>query len=222
MFFFLFFLVNSFCSHITRSLSPGEKVTYFEIITEEDQFANLSIGLVSKGEDVFYRIVPPGKDSKKRGFNKKMSLYDSDSMHDESTKEDSTDLSNYEYPLEKSVLTKLDIQGSYLIQIYNKGDEEVKYTISSNLIKKMAKPNEDVISLRDTLATLQSSIINLGTENQYSKSIQEKNIQDLARISRQLGLLILYPVGIVLGGFLSNYLARQLVRPVGKRFRGLF
>lgn len=209
MFLFLSFIA---ASNILKELQPKSLVTFYEEINStEDQYANLSIGLFSQTPDVYYRILPPSA-------NKKNIIGGEDS----NASEVEPNIEEFEKPLERSFTSKLEMHGIWTIQIYNRGDSLQRFSISSHIIKKVTKGNEDVAELRNLLNSIQTAVEGLSNENYYASSIQSTNIRDAKGIKNTLNWLIFVPF-ISFGISWFKYVcARQLVRPKGKRFKGLF
>lgn len=189
-------------------------LTFYEMVTPEDQHVNISLGIVSMGENVFYRIIRPKGSNGKSG---KGSYKDSYSGASEESNLDSAEL-----PMVRNVSEKFEDKGLYTIQVYNRGSEPVQFSILSNPAKKLPKTNENIIELRSILDSIQASVKELENENYYARNIQATNISEAKRIKKTLNWLVLCPIftfGIAVGKYM---LARQLVRPKGKRFKGLF
>lgn len=218
---FVFFLLDFIsCSSLLKTLAPKQVATFYEIVTEDDQYVNLSLSLLSQDQDVFYRIFPP---SLTKSSNKRMA---EDSSKDESeaaqSTGDNTDFDSFEQPLVRNLVEKLEAPGVYVIQLYNRGSNEIKFSISSLSVKKMAKANEDITELRNLLNSLQGAVEALGNENYYARNIQASNIREAKRIRSTLNWLVLMPIFTFAIAYFKYVLARQLVRPKGKRFKGLF
>lgn len=210
----LLFLGLALASSILKELQPKELVTFFEMINPaEDQYGNFSLGLVSQSSAVFYRIIPPST-NKKHAIDKDNS--------DTDLSESKPDLEEFEKPLERSFSTKLETPGLWTIQLYNRGDSVQRITISSHVVKKMNKGNEDVTELRNLLNSIQTAVEELANENYYANNIQKANIKDAERIKSTLNWLIFVPFMAFGISWFKYVCARQIVRPKGKRFKGLF
>lgn len=207
MFLFLGFI---FATNILKELKPKELVTFYEEINpSEDAYSNLSLGLVSQSPDVFYRVIPPNN---KR--NREIS--------EETDVESHVNLEEFEKPLERSFSSKLETPGIWTIQIYNRGDSLQRISVSAHTVKKINKGNEDITELRNLLNSIQTTVEELANENYYANNLQKGNILDAQRIKNTLNWLILVPF-IAFGiSWIKYAFARQLVRPKGKRFKGLF
>lgn len=207
---FLFYSLIS-CHQITKILESGKSVIFFEQLGTDDLYINFSAGLISLGEDVFIKILTPEGNKNKKIVNSESISF---------TLEESDDVE--ENVLTRNYTKKFENQGLYVIQIYNRGKEDIKFSISSQPVKKLYKSNEDVTALRNILSSLQTSVGILGNENFYAKDIQAANMKELKRLNKILNYLFLYPISIVAFGLIKDYLARRLVRPTSKRFNGLF
>lgn len=216
---FVFFLLGSIsCSNLLKTLSPKQISTFYEVVTEEDQYINLTLSLLSQDQDVFYRIFPPsltGSHPDDFGESSKIGESEARSTGD-------VDLNSFELPLARNLVERLESPGIYVIQLYNRGSNEIKFSISSLSIKKMVKANEDITELRNLLNSLQGAVETLGNENYYARNIQASNIKEAKRIRKTLNWLVLMPVFTFAIAYLKYIFARQLVRPKGKRFKGLF
>lgn len=218
--FVLFLLGLVGCSSILKTLAPRQVSTFYEVVTKDDQYINLSLSLLSQDQDVFYRIFPPDL---ARSSSKRLARdFSGDSLEMDQSTERSADLDSFELPLVRNLVEKLEVPGVYVIQLYNRGSNEIKFSISSLSIKKMTKANEDITELRNLLNSLQGVVDVLGNENYYARNIQDSNIREAKRIRSTLNWLILMPIFTFVIAYLKYVLARQLVRPKGKRFKGLF
>lgn len=217
---FVFFLLGFIsCSNLLKALAPKQISTFYEVVTEDDQYVNLSLSLLSQHQDVFYRIFPPSLSSPHpRDFENSSKIDGSEVVN--STRD--VDLDSFELPLTRNLVEKLETPGIYVIQLYNRGSNEIKFSISSLSVKKITKANEDITELRNLLNSLQGAVETLGNENYYARNIQASNIKEAKRIRSTLNWLVLMPIFTFAISYLKYVLARQLVRPKGKRFKGLF
>lgn len=213
-----FYVIMSSCSQLTKILGPGQTIYFNELVSADDMYINFSAGLISVGDNVFYKIHSPDSQEKKRKNYFNMTDSENSMAQDDSFSKDD-DLDNI---LPRNLIKQFSTPGMYIIQIHNRGDEEVKFSINSYVVKKVSKGNDDVTALRNVLTLLQTAIGVLGNENYYAKDIQSNNIREVKRINKLINFLSIYPMVIVAFGFAKDYFARQLVRPVGKRFHGLF
>lgn len=197
---------------LLKTLEPKKVLTFYENVGEDDQYCDLFLSHITKSSNVYYRIIPPTSSKKAR--------------HDEYDSAESetvvADPESFELPLERNVNEKLEIPGLWTIQLYSRGNDVEKFSISSHQIKKVNKGDENILALRTALSSLQNAVEKLGNENYYAKNIQNTNIKEAERIKKTLGWLLLFPF-ITFGiAYVKYVLARQLVRPKGKRFKGLF
>lgn len=212
MFLFLGILL---ASQILKEIGPKDLLTFYEEINpQEDQFANLSIGLLSPASDVYYRIIPP--------TGKKNVIGGSEDSEDSENSLEKPDLEAFEKPLERGFSTKIEAPGVWTIQFYNKGSNPIRFSISSQVTKKVNKGNEDAAELRNLLGSIQSAVEALANENYYANNIQKINIKDAMNIKSTLTWLIIIPFAGFAIAWFKYVCARQLVRPKGKRFKGLF
>lgn len=159
---------------------------------------------------------------RRRKDNKPVASSMEDSYMRSELEEDSMKLDSLELPLERSVSERLNKPGIWTIHIYNHGATDERFSVSMYSIMKINKGNEDVVALRTLLNQLQSSVEVLRNENYYAQNVQTKNTDEARRLNRTLNLLVLIPIAQFGIAYFKYVLARQLVRPKGKRFKGLF
>lgn len=206
---FVLLLGLASCLKLMKLLQGKKLVTFYEEVKEEDQYSDLLLSKISQTTDLYYRIIPP------EGKAKEIS-------GESQTVEESVDVEAFELPLERNVNVKLEKPGLWTIQLYNRANDTEKYTISCHAVKKVVKGNEDITALRNVLNAMQNAVEALGNENYHSNHMQQHSIAEAELIKKRLKWLLALPfitVGISYG---KGVLERQLVRPKGKRFKGLF
>ncbi|KAM0680015.1 hypothetical protein GINT2_001701 [Glugoides intestinalis] len=208
---FALFFGIVYAVQLLKTLEPKKILTFYESVEEDDQYCDLFLSHITKSSNVYYRIIPPASTKKER-------LREDDNQSETEV----ADPEAFELPLERNVNEKLETPGLWTIQLYSRGNDVEKFSISSHQIKKVNKGDENILALRTALSSLQNAVEKLGNENYYAKHIQNTNIKEAERIKKTLGWLLLFPF-ITFGVAYAKYvLARQLVRPKGKRFKGLF
>lgn len=207
---FFFLLSFVFSNTIQKKIEPKQIITFYEQVTPLDQHVTFSLSNTSQDSSIFYRILNPAKENS-----------DSSYFHDSEVSQDSI-MDASALPLIKSVNEKFEVAGVYTIQVYNRGDETIQFSIMSNTVKKLPKTNENIVELRSILDAIQAAVKDLESENFYARNVQNSNIAEAKRIKSTLNWLVLCPIFTfaIAGG--KYVLARQLVRPKGKRFKGLF
>lgn len=214
----LFLLLKSIhCSSLFKIIQPKETLTFYKHATDEEQYSELFLSRITQSNNLFFRVIPPGG----KGHHKR-AIDAEDSYQITETVEEQSDVESLELPLERNVTEKLEKSGIWTIQLHNRGGEMERFSISVHSVMKINKGNEDVVALRTLLNQLQNAVEILGNENHYAKNTQATNIKDAERLNWYLNLLAFLPFVTFLIAQLEGYLARQLVRPKGKRFRGLF
>ncbi|ELA41243.1 uncharacterized protein VICG_01732 [Vittaforma corneae ATCC 50505] len=217
MLMFLLLLGPICCSNLLKIIQPKETLTFCKHVTDDEQYSELFLSRISQSNNLFFRVVPPdGKRHHKKAIDVEDSYQATESI------EEQVDVEGLELPLERNVTEKLDKGGVWTIQLHNRGNEMERFSISVHSVMKINKGNEDIIALRTLLNQLQNAVEILGNENHYAKNTQATNIKDAERLNWYLNLLAFLPFITFLIAQLEGYLARQLVRPKGKRFKGLF
>lgn len=223
MFTFLlnFFLLLKIVSltNLQEIILPKKTLTFCKDVDDSMQYAELLISKASRTDGLFYRIISPDGSSH---INHKRRPTDFNDSNEMTYSEEYSDLEYNEKPLERDVRIKFESKGIWTVQVYNRSDELEKFSISIHSVLKSNKGNEDVIALRNALNQVQGAVETLGNENHFAQNIQQKNIEDASRLSRYLNWLIFSPIGTFLVVYAEGVFARQLVRPKGKRFKGLF
>lgn len=210
--FLLFGLLR--CSSLLKTIKPKQILTFHEDITEDKQYAELTLSRISQTPDLFYRIVPPKGATKSR-----KKAYDEDF---EMTEQDTGDSEGLEFPLERNINERLEKKGLWTVEVFNRGEATEKFSISIHSVMKMNKGNEDVMALRSLLNQVQNAVDALGNENHYAQNVQAANLKSAMNMNFYLNLMCLLPFLIFLIAQLESSLARQLVRPRGQKFKWLF
>lgn len=226
----LFFLCVGMCYSLLKTIDPKEIITFVEEVTEEDKHVKLGLGILSNTADIFYRIIPPGehkepaKKEKKREKAKKnhSNSEDFSSFDEDTTINSDFDIETFEKPLERNFFTTLEKKGLWHIQVYNKGSSLQKFSISSTATKVVNKGNEDVAELKNLLNSVQNEVENLLNENYYAKNALTQALLDSKNLRSTLNWLLIMPVLTFGIAYAKYYCSRQLVKPKGKRFKGLF
>lgn len=187
---------------LNKPISPGETITFREIMGADDQQLVLSLANLSKSPRMRFRIIAP------------------QGAEHSSSEDESED--TFGDVLSSNMSRHYDTPGLYTIQISNPGRSSAEFQISSYVYKKVNDTNKDVVELRNLLYALQTTMDTLGNENYYLRSHQAQSISEARFVLRTMNWLILFPILTVLIGYLKYVFARQLVKPKGKRFRGLF
>lgn len=212
MFSFLSIIGIIGCTSLYKTINPKQVVTFYEEITEDKQYSELSITRISQTGSLFYRIVPVGKSARR--------IYDSELTDMDLTEQESNE--GLEHPLERNVNERLETPGVWKIEVYNRGGEVERFAISMYPVMKIHKGNEDVQALRNILNQIQGVVDALGNENRYATTTQASNIKSAESLNFYLNLMCFLPFIVFLIAQLENSIARQMVRPKGKKFKWLF
>lgn len=209
----LFFLNILLCAAtVSKPLAPGQRITFREVVTPEDQQMALILSNLSKDPHLRYRITTPvSKDDTKK---------DSEASEEESSTNNSFD--SFGNALPTAFNKYYTTPGTYQIVLHNSGRKEIEFQITLYVYKKINDTNKDVTELRNLLNNLQTAMDTLGSENYYLRNRQAKNIKEVKFISKSMNWLVFFPLMTLLIGYLKYLFCRQMVKPKGKRFKGLF
>lgn len=197
---------------LNKIIHPGERISFTHEVLEADQQWSIGLTNLTKDRNLVYKIVTPDGLHSSRRNSESSEMYNSGS--DASTSDDGERLTSV-----RKVFYK---PGTYSIEVHNTGRDTSEFQISSYTYKKVNETNKDVLELRNLLYALQNTMDTLGNENYYLQTHQKKNLEDARALRRSMNWLILFPVLTVLVGYLKYFLSRQMVKPKGKRFKGLF
>jgi len=203
MFAFLLLLGMAATTSLYKNINPKQLLTFYEEISEDKQYSELTITRLTQADTLYYRIIPERRDA-------------------DDTSLDSDEMDVLEHPLERNVNERLERPGLWKIEVYNRGDEVEKFAISIYSVMKMQKGNEDVQALRNLLTQVQATVETLRNENQYANTTQAANTKSAEKLNFYLNLMCLLPFLVFLIAQVESSLARQIVRPKMKRFKWLF
>lgn len=212
MFLFLSLALN--VAAINKTIEPKSTIKFVENLTEDDQQVIFTLSNLSKDYNLRYKITPPA--------NAKTVRSSESSSTFASTEDEDEDEDTFGDSLKGTINKSYSAAGTYQIQIHNAGKSPIEFSISSNVHKKVSTGDKDVMELRNLLNSLQTAIEDLGNENYFLKNHQVKSISEAKFITRSMNWLLLFPILTVVIGYFKYVLARQLVKPKGKRFKGLF
>lgn len=205
MFLSIVYIALAACGNtvLNKPIDGGETITFTEHMGVDDQQLVISLTNLSKSPRMRFRIVTP-----------------SGADRSSSERDDSEDV--FGDVLASSINRHYDTPGLYTIEVSNPGRTSAEFQISSYVYKKVNDTNKDVVELRNLLYSLQTTMDTLGNENYYLRTHQAQSMAEARFVLRTMNWLILFPILTILIGYLRYVFARQLVKPKGKRFRGLF
>lgn len=203
---FLLFLGTILGSMLNKLLIPRHEDIFIEEVTPEDQQMVLSLTNLTKDPHLRFKITTPSGPA--------------DSNEDSEILEGSLD--SFGESLKSNFTKYYTATGKYQIILHNSGDTGIEYQVSSYVYKKVNDSNKDVQELRNLLNSLQSTMDTLGNENYYLRMRQNRSIEEAKFIRRAMSWLILFPLCTMLVGYAKYVFAKQMVKPKGKRFKGLF
>ncbi|KAI5169316.1 hypothetical protein PAEPH01_0608 [Pancytospora epiphaga] len=209
MFFSLFICLGSCGVVLNRLIYPREILTFTEVMTEGDQQITISLSNLKKDGALRYRILEPTGEKHRNSAEE-----ESYTSSNESEDQFGTFLTS-----SSKTFTKV---GTYKIQILNKSRHPSEFQISSYIYKKINETNKDVVELRNLLYSLQTAMDTLGNENYYLRTHLTNNLNEAKFIRKSMKWLIAFPIATMLIGYGKYLLSKQLVKPKGKRFRGMF
>lgn len=202
----LLFLGMALGSVLNKPLAPGYEAVFVEEIKPEDQQMVLSLTNLNKDRHLRFKVVAPSGATE---------------SNDESEIPEGS-LDALGEALNSSFTKYYTAPGRYQIILHNSGDEDIEYQISSYVYKKVNDSNKDVLELRNLLNSLESAMDTLGNENYYLRRRQNRSIAEARFIRKAMSWLILFPLCTMLVGYAKYVCAKQMVKPKGKRFKGLF
>lgn len=206
----LFYSSIALCLSYVKKIEPGVVMSMYEHVTLDHQHIDFAISPIAQNDNFFYRIVKPY--SKKNETDKEYG-YSSSGEEEDNVEE---------MPLVRKISERFEKPGIYLIQIYNKGSEAVDYTIYTNQVKKIPKSNESVVELRNLIDSIHSAVKDLDNDNLFARKTNDTNMREANTFKRNLRILVIVPILTAVIAYVKYVFARNLVRPKGKRFKGLF
>lgn len=202
---------------LNKPIAPHSYIEFVEKLGADDQKLVLVISNLSKAPGLRMKITAPKAEPAKKKMKKMKSMSFSESSEPNT---DSEDL--FGETVADSVNKSFTVPGKYQISIHNSEKTEIEFSIASYVHKKINETNKDVLELRNTLYSLQTAMESLGNENYFLRNYHAKNIAEANFIESVLKWLFLFPLITILIGYLRQVFAEQLVKPKGKRFKGLF
>jgi len=125
-------------------------------------------------------------------------------------------------PIAESLKRKFEKEGAYEVTLYNSGRTDVEFRIVNMTYKKVVEMDKDLEALKHAVSLLQESIEALKTQHYYLNQETHRLYKERDSLIGSMNWLIIFPIATVLVGYLKYLISKQLVKPKGKRFKGLF
>ncbi|KAI5151569.1 hypothetical protein ENBRE01_2460 [Enteropsectra breve] len=209
-----FFPLVAAASTVFKLMGPHKKIVFEETIGNDDQQWIIEVSNLKKDTALRYKLTTPKEEAHKK--------QESDEEESSEPYYDSEANTSLGVQLKESLNKKFITKGMYRLELFNTSSRDLELSIHSDLMKNIADVNKDIRELRNVTAQAQQSMNRLANENYYLRSNQAQHIRVAESLNFLLNWLLCAPVLVVLISYGKYLLARQIVKPKGKRWKGLF
>lgn len=213
------FVICSENKHSVRKiLAPKGEIKFYEDLTADDHSMTLVISTAEKSSGLRYSIkLPTGAIDNSNDEDESDDDYEDESdVKDKPLELVGKELPPYFYKEYSKHI------GKYVIVIVNPTDKVQKFEIVSRVFKKTNETDQDLVSLRNAISSIKDVGDKIERQNNLLRQCQYKNMKAARSIKSTLRWLLILPILNVVVGYAKYVFTKQIVKPKGKRFKGLF